>query len=191
MNSFVNSLLNEITPTEIITLWFSEAGKKFWYNATSEMDKELREKYSDIFHAAMRDRLEQWQDTPEGSLALVIVLDQFPLNMYRGEAESYSGEARSREVAAAAIARGFDEALIDEQKAFLYLPYMHSENLDDQDRAIELFTQAGLMENLKWAEHHREIVRRFGRFPHRNDMLGRKFTPEEEDYMKTEQAFHG
>lgn len=183
--------MNATTPTEIITLWFSEPGKKYWYNSTPEMDEELRGKYSDLFHAAMKGELNQWQDTPEGSLALIIVLDQFPLNMYRGNAESFSGESQSREVAAAAIEQGFDNVLTEEQKSFLYLPYMHSESLADQDRSVELFTQAGLTEGLKWAEHHRDIVRRFGRFPHRNDMLVREGTSEEEDYMSSEQAFHG
>lgn len=183
--------MNTITPTEIIALWFSEQGKQYWYNSTPEMDKELREKYSGLFHAAMKGELDQWQDTSEGALAMVIVLDQFPLNMYRGDIESFSGEAKSREVAAAAIGRGFDAALSDEQKSFMYLPYMHSESLADQDRSVELFTQAGLTEGLKWAEHHRDIVRRFGRFPHRNDMLVREGTSEEEDYMSSEQAFHG
>lgn len=183
--------MNEIAPIEIITFWFSERGKPFWYNSTPEMDAELREKYSDLFHAAMKDELAPWQDTPEGALALIIVLDQFPLNMYRGQAESFSGEATSRKVAEAAIAQGFDAQLTDEQKSFMYLPYEHSEELVDQDRSVDLFTQAGITEGLKWAEHHRGIVRRFGRFPHRNDMLGREYTPEEEEYMNTEDAFHG
>jgi peptide-methionine (S)-S-oxide reductase len=181
----------EIMPAEIMDLWFSEAGKQLWFNSTPELDVQLREKYAGLFAAALTDELAAWAETPEGALALVIVLDQLPLNMFRGEALSFAGEAKARAVAAAAIARGFDAQLTDERKAFLYMPFMHSENLADQERSVELFSRAGLTENLKWAEHHRDIVRRFGRFPHRNAILGRPSTAEEADYLNSEQAFHG
>jgi len=183
--------MDEITPEDIIRLWFSPSGKPLWFTATPAMDAELREKYAGLLQAALAGNLDDWRASPQGALALVIVLDQFPLNMFRGTAESFCGEARAREVAAGAIACGFDQDLSDEQKAFLYMPYMHSENLADQDRSVGLFTQAGLKENLTWAEHHRDIVRRFGRFPHRNDMLGRECTPEEAAYLQSEGAFHG
>ena len=130
-------------------------------------------------------------DAPEGALALVICLDQLPLNMFRGQAESFAGEALSRAIAAAAIERGFDQKLDNIQKVFLYMPYMHSEDLADQDRAMALFEQAGLTDNLHWAKHHREIVSRFGRFPHRNAILGRQSTPEELAYLASDEAFKG
>jgi len=175
----------------ILTLWFSERVKPLWYNSTPEFDKELREKYLDTYQAALNGELSIWEETPQGALALVICLDQFPLNMFRNKAESFAGEAPSRQVAAKAIEKGFDQILDDEQKAFLYLPYMHSEELADQDRVLELFSKAGLKDNLKWASHHRNIVKRFGRFPHRNAILGRQSTPEETAYLQSDEAFTG
>jgi len=120
----------------------------------------------------------------------VVLLDQMPLNMFRGQPESFSTEAQSREVAGRAIERGLDQSLPDNQKAFLYLPYMHSEALVDQDRSVELFERAGLRENLRWAKHHRGIVRRFGRFPHRNAILGRESTPDEIEWLASPDSFN-
>ena len=129
--------------------------------------------------------------TADGALALVIVLDQFPLNMYRGEARAFATEALARQVADRALARGYDQELAAVEKAFLYMPFMHSENLMDQDRCVSLYEAAGLEDNLRFARHHREIVRRFGRFPHRNRSLGRSSTAEEEAYLSSKQAFLG
>ncbi len=176
---------------DILTLWFSEHVKPLWYNSTPEFDQELREKYMDTYQAALNGELSIWEETPQGALALVICLDQFPLNMFRNKAEGFAGEAPSREVAARAIEKGFDQSLKGAQKAFLYLPYMHSEELTDQDRVLELFSKAGLEDNLKWANHHRDIVSRFGRFPHRNAILGRQSTPEEIAYLQSDEAFTG
>ena len=122
---------------------------------------------------------------------MVIILDQFPLNMFRGLAESFHGEAKAIEIAKYAIDQSFDDLLTDEQKAFLYLPLMHSENLVDQDLSVTLFEKAGLTENLRFAKHHREIVRRFGRFPHRNRILNRQSTEAELEYLASDEAFHG
>ena len=176
---------------DILALWFSGRVKPLWYNSTPEFDQELREKYLDTYQSALNGELSIWEETPQGALALVICLDQFPLNMIRNKAESFAGEAPSRQVAAKAIEKGFDQNLNDEQKAFLYLPYMHSEELADQDRVLELFSKAGMAENLKWANHHRDIVKRFGRFPHRNAILGRQSTPEEIAYLQSDEGFKG
>lgn len=176
---------------ELLTFWFSERVKPLWYNSTPEFDAELREKYLNTYQAALKGELSSWEDSPRGSLALVICLDQLPLNMFRNKPESFAGEEPSRQVAARAIAKDFDQKLDDEQKAFLYLPYMHSEDLADQDRVLDLFASAGLEGNLKWAKHHRGIVERFGRFPHRNKILGRKSTSEEVEYLQSDEAFTG
>lgn len=178
-------------PEAIVDFWFSEEGKPFWFNSTPEMDAWLREQYAPLVEQALAGELDQWQASPQGALALVIILDQFPLNIYRGTAKSFVGEGAARKVADLAIERGLDDGMPDVQKAFMYLPFMHSENLADQDRSVDLYRQAGLTENLKWAEHHRDIVRRFGRFPHRNDMLARECTPDEEAYLASEEGFHG
>lgn len=176
---------------ELLAFWFSDHVKPMWFNSTPEFDDELRDKYLDTYQAALKGDLTDWENSPKGALALVICLDQFPLNMFRGKAEGFEGEAPSIQVAERAIENGFDQELDGAQKAFLYLPFMHSENLVHQDRSVELFSKAGLKDNLHWAKHHREIVRRFGRFPHRNTVLGRESTPEEVAYLQSEEAFHG
>ena len=179
------------TSDEMLSFWFSERVKTLWYNSTPEFDEELRQKYLDTYQAALNGELSAWEDTPQGALALVICLDQFPLNMFRNKVESFVGEAPSRQIAARAIEKGFDQSLGGSQKAFLYLPYMHSEDMADQDRVLELFSKAGLEDNLKWAKHHRGIVVRFGRFPHRNAILGRQSTSEEIAYLQSDEAFTG
>ena len=179
------------SPAEVIDLWFSPETQKLWFASTPAFDAELRERFEATWQAARDGELGHWEDTAASALALVIVLDQFPLNMYRGLPLAFSTEAASRAVAARALARGLDERLDEAQKPFLYLPYMHSEDLADQDRSVELFERAGLTDGLKWARHHREIVRRFGRFPHRNAILGRESTRAELDWLAGEEAFHG
>ena len=180
-----------VSPHDVVSLWFSERVKPLWFNSTPEFDAELREHFGETLRAAGRGELEDWMQSSEGALALVIVLDQFPLNIYRGQPEAFATEAASRRVAAAAIERGFDQAMSDIQRAFLYLPFMHSEEPADQDRSVTLFETAGLTDNVKWAKHHRNIIRRFGRFPHRNAILGRESTPEELAYLNSEEAFKG
>jgi uncharacterized protein (DUF924 family) len=111
--------------------------------------------------------------------------------MFRGRPEAFAADDQARQVALEAIARGFDQPLSGEQKAFLYLPLMHSEKMADQDRAVELYQRAGLEESLKWARHHQDLIRRFGRFPHRNAILDRESTPEEVAYLNSDEAFRG
>ena len=132
-----------------------------------------------------------WKQTPEGSLALAIVLDQFPLNMFRDTPDSFSTEQLAIDVALEAIAGGQDEALPKNRVSFLYMPLMHSESLVHQDLCVERFESAGLKQNLRFAEHHRELIRRFGRFPHRNAILGRESTGDELAYLDSEEAFTG
>lgn len=169
--------------------WFSEAMRPCWFASTPELDRSLRERYEALWQRARAGELNAWADSPEGALALVIVLDQLPLNMFRGRPESFSTEQQAAAIARQAIAAGHDRRLPADQRMFLFMPFMHSENLADQDRAVALFGAAGLP--TRWAEHHREIVRRFGRFPHRNAILGRTSSPEELDYLASPEAFKG
>ncbi len=182
---------NNISWPDPVRFWFSEGVRPLWFRATAEFDAEVRRRFLGTWEAAARGDLADWRTTPLGALALVIVLDQFPLNMFRGQAKSFSTEALSREVSDEAIGRGWDQPLDDDGKSFLYLPWMHSESLADQDRAVELYREAGLADSLRWAEHHREIIRRFGRFPHRNEALGRASTPEEILWLASREAFRG
>ena len=141
--------------------------------------------------AASAGDYDNWQQSSSGSLALVIVLDQFPLNMFRGKKESFKTEKKAIEVAKHAIALKQDLQLDKDKLAFLYLPLMHSENIDDQNYSVKLFEEAGLLENAKFAKHHHDIVQRFGRFPHRNTILGRKSSQAELDYLSSDEAFKG
>lgn len=178
-------------PNEILDFWFSPLVRRLWFDSTPEFDQELKMRFEFMVQAAARGELDTWQRTPEGALALVLLLDQLPLNIYRGQAQSFHLGDQALAVAKAAIAQGFDRTLPHEQLSFLYMPFMHSESLPDQDKSVELFERAGLSANINFARHHRELVRKFGRFPHRNASLGRKSTPEEEAYLHSKGAFLG
>ncbi len=179
------------TIDSILDFWFSDEMTKQWFNSTPELDLKIKLNFEEIYQSAVDGKLDHWQTSPLGCLALILLFDQFPLNMYRGEKQCFATESRSREVAASAINNGFDAELSDQQKIFFYMPYMHSEDLKDQVKGIELYTKAGLKENLRFAKHHHDIVERFGRFPHRNKILGRTNTPEEAAYLSSKQAFRG
>ena len=180
-----------MSPIEIIEFWFSARVRPRWFSSTPRFDEEIAERFGSLWERAARGGLDGWQDTPEGALALVVILDQFPLNMFRGDARSFSTEAAAIAVTKAALVRGLDRRLPPDQRAFLYMPLMHSEVLADQELAVELYDVPGLESNLAFARHHREIVRRFGRFPHRNAPLDRPSTPEERRYLASEEAFKG
>lgn len=180
-----------IGPQQVIDFWFAEAMDKRWFRSTEVLDSEIRERFQRLWQRAASGEFEEWASDAEGALALVIVLDQFPLNMFRDEARSFSTEARAVAVTRDAIAKGLDQQLAGDHKAFLYMPLMHSEDLMHQDQAVRLFEAAGLDSNARFAYHHRELIRRFGRFPHRNKALGRASTPEELGYLASKEAFTG
>jgi len=179
------------SPQSIVDFWFSDAVRPLWFKSTAEFDNQLRDRFGMVWQDAAAGKLDSWAESAEGALALVILLDQIPLNIYRGKARSFSTEAKAREIAERAIDKGWDTTLPDEQKAFLYMPFMHSETLADQDQAVVLYQAAGLEDNLKFAQHHQDIIRRFGRFPHRNEILGRQNSEAEQAYLASDEAFHG
>lgn len=176
---------------DIIEFWFDDEVKKLWFNSNPDFDKKIKDMFEKTYEAGVKGLLTEWEKTAEGSLALVILYDQFPLNMYRGDRKGFETEALSRRVAAAAIENNFDQEMSLSQRGFLYVPFMHSENLDDQQTSVDLFEAAGLVENLRFAKHHQNIVKKYGRFPHRNLILGRKNTDEELEYLNSDEAFHG
>ena len=180
-----------MTPGDVLDYWFEPAHRRAWFRSTPELDRDLRARFEAHWVAARDGRLVAWEDDPQGALALAILLDQLPLNMFRGQARSFSTGQQALQVARAAIGRGFDAGFDAPRKTFLYLPFMHSESLADQDRSVALFAAAGLPDNLRWARHHRAIIRRFGRFPHRNRMLGRASTPEEIAWLASIEGFKG
>jgi uncharacterized protein (DUF924 family) len=171
-----------VTPADILAFW-RDAGPKRWYTPDEAFDAEVRRRFLGLWHKAAAGELSSWETSDDGALALVIVLDQFPRNMFRSDARTYASDAEAREVAHRAIDRGVDARIDGALREFLYLPFMHSEHLADQLRCIELQHAAGHTESLKWAEHHADIIRRFGRFPHRNRLLGRATTPEEQAFL--------
>ncbi len=144
---------------------------------------EIRERFFDTYEAAAAGKLSDWEQSAQGALALLILLDQFPRNMFRGDARAFATDPLARAIAAGAIVRGFDSQVPNELRGFFYLPFEHSEDLADQERGIAFNKAIGDAENLKWAEIHADIIRRFGRFPHRNAVLGRTTTPEEQAFL--------
>ena len=171
-----------ITPADILAFW-REAGYDRWYNKDDAFDAEVRHRYLDLWQKAGAGELSAWEMSDDGALALTIVLDQFPRNMFRGEARAFSTDAMARDVAARAMARGVDTRIDPVLVEFLHLPFMHSEHLADQLRCVELSRSAPNPDNLRYAEEHAEIIRRFGRFPHRNRVLGRAMTAEEQAFL--------
>lgn len=180
-----------ITPDSIINFWYSDRIKSQWFNSTKELDQEIKDNYEHVWKNAIRGEYKHWKKNAEGCLALAIIFDQFPLNMFRGDVESFSTEGMAVKVAKNSVKNGFDDKLNKNQVAFLYMPLMHSENIEDQNLSVSLFEKAGLADNLKFAKHHRDIVKQFGRFPHRNKILQRQSSQDEIDYLNSEQAFTG
>jgi uncharacterized protein (DUF924 family) len=169
----------------ILEFWFAPANKPFWFKKEPAFDDEIRRRFEAVHEQAAAGRFAAWQNTPEGALALCLCLDQFPRNLYRGTPRAFATDAKARAVADWAVDRGFDlHFKSDDERTFIYLPFEHSEEIDDQHRAVELFrTRCSDPDLLRYAVLHRDVIERFGRFPHRNPILGRRSTPEEEDYL--------
>lgn len=180
-----------MSPQSLNDFWFDPEHEKLWFRSTVQFDQQILAQFETLWLAARSGQLSHWAQTAEGALALVILLDQMPLNMYRGQPASFATEKLSLAVAGSAVSRHLDQQLPDKGKAFLYMPFMHSEDLADQDRSVEFYEAAGMSDNLRFARHHRDIVRRFGRFPHRNAILGRRSTPEEDAWLASGKAFLG
>jgi uncharacterized protein (DUF924 family) len=165
----------------VIDFW-REAGPALWFAKDAEFDRRFRDRFIALHERAAAGALENWAATADGALALLILLDQFPRNAFRGTPRMYATDGLARRIAAGAVAVGYERAVAAELRVFVYLPFAHSENLGDQDRSVELCRALGA-DILAHAEHHRGIVRRFGRFPHRNPILGRVMTAEEQRFL--------
>ena len=169
------------SPETILTFW-REAGPDKWFTCDDAFDADIREKFLATYEAAAAGKLAAWEATAEGALALAIVLDQLPRNMFRGQARGYATDPLARQVANRALKCGYDQDVAAAERRFFFLPFMHSEDMADQRRCVALYREAG-DDDLKYAERHADIIRRFGRFPHRNVMLGRTTTAEEQAYL--------
>ncbi|MDZ4867439.1 MAG: DUF924 family protein [Alphaproteobacteria bacterium] len=166
---------------EVLAFW-RDAGPKLWFARDEAFDTRFRERFLALHERAARDELSAWTKTADGALALILLLDQFPRNSFRGTARMFATDALARRVASAMIDRGQDQEIDTTLRAFVYLPFEHSEDLADQDRSVELCRTLDA-ETAKWADLHRDIIRRFGRFPHRNKILGRAITPDEQAFI--------
>jgi uncharacterized protein (DUF924 family) len=178
----------------LLGFWFAEGPdtfRKAWFEKDEAFDAECRSGYGALVVPAREGALDGWAETPEGALALVLLLDQFPRNLFRGSAEAFASDAHARQVARhAVLARRFDMALSNTARTFLYLPFEHGEAMEDQDLSVALFE--GLRDDpahampggaIDYAWRHRTVIRRFGRFPHRNAALGRESTPAEQAWL--------
>ena len=183
------------TPDDVLDFWFGRPGsadygtsRKIWFEKNDDFDAEIQGRFGEAVENALLGGFTDWETTPADCLALIILLDQFPRNLYRGTAQAFAGDARALELANTAMDAGFDEALLPVQRIFLYLPFEHSETMADQARSVELLTavsaQTGNPDWEAYAIADRDIIARFGRFPHRNTALGRKTTPEEAEFLK-------
>jgi uncharacterized protein (DUF924 family) len=170
-----------IEASEVVDFW-REAGAELWGAKDAEFDRRFRERFLSLHEAAARGELAHWLATPCGALALLVLLDQFPRNAFRGTPRMYDCDRLAREIATAAINGGHDAAVETQLQIFFYLPFAHSEDLADQERSVAFSRRLG-QPILSYAERHRAIVRRFGRFPHRNPILGRAMTQEEQRFL--------
>ena len=180
-------------PSEVLDFWFGTLdargkSRAEWFRKDAAFDGAIRERFGATHAAAAQHRLDPWRASAEGVLALVLVLDQFSRNLYRADGRAFAQDAYARECAEEAIERGDDLGMLPVERQFLYLPFEHSERLADQERALELFGTLEAFEQtrglLEWARRHHAVVARFGRFPHRNALLGRASTPEEAAFLQ-------
>lgn len=177
----------ENTKSTILDFWFNETAPQQWFQSSADFDNTIRSRFADTYEAAKKGSFKGWQKDADGSLALCLVLDQFPRNMFRGQPKAFATDNMALDVAKAAIEQGYDQVLSPVKRRFLYLPFMHSEDLAVQKRSVELY-EAMKQDDPVGYEHalrHLREIETFGRFPYRNDALGRQTTPEEQDYLNT------
>lgn len=172
---------NRIDAEAVVQFW-EEAGPGRWFAKDETFDRQFRERFKQEYALAASGMLKAWEQTPRGALALILLLDQYPRNSFRGSPEMYATDVAARAAADRAIAAGHDRQIGPALRRFVYLPFGHSELFADQERSVALAKTVG-EDDVRHAEHHRDIIRRFGRFPHRNPILGRTMRPEEQKYL--------
>ena len=176
-----------MTPEKVLSFWLDETDPKQWYNSSKSLDNAILQEFYPTWVSIMDGKFGMWLTYPSGSLAYILVLDQFSRNMFRGTSKAFSSDLIALAAAKQAIKHKFDLAIDEPGRQFFYLPLMHSESLQDQERCIRLMHERMPLEgmnNLLHARAHREVIRKFGRFPTRNEALSRKNTAHEADYMK-------
>lgn len=171
-------LMDDGWTTEVRDFWFSLTSEQ-WWKGSDELDAEIRERFLDLWEEQRQRPVADFLSSPEEALAAVILFDQFPRNMHRGHADQFSTDTLALSIAKGALDRGLEQQLQPQERGFLYMPFQHSEEMDDQNRSILLFSALGDPEQLRFARLHHDVIERFGRFPHRNEMLGRAPRPDE------------
>ncbi|MBD2015052.1 DUF924 domain-containing protein [Microcoleus sp. FACHB-53] len=180
---------------EILDFWFGQpdaAGygksRKIWFIKNPEFDEEVRSRFFPTYQQAAAGELDSWKASPQACLALIILLDQFPRNLFRGQPQAFATDSQALAYAKHAVANDFDKELLPIQRQFIYLPFEHSENLTHQHQCLELFStlkdEPECVSSVDYAHRHFKVIERFGRFPHRNEILGRESTPEEAEFLK-------
>ncbi len=169
---------------DVLYFWFVENGPKQWWQKSADFDALISRKFKGTYNRAIKGELSAWRKTDRGRLAEIIVLDQFARNMFRGTPRAFAADTLALVLAQEAVFLGVGERLASEMKAFLYMPYMHSESADIHVEAVELFSSGGVENNLDFELRHKAIIDRFGRYPHRNAILGRKTTKEEFEFLQ-------
>jgi uncharacterized protein (DUF924 family) len=186
--------LKETSAADVIAFWFGPRARPLWFARNHDFDAEIRERFGGLAAEACAGKFASWESTAETALALILLVDQFPRNMHRTSPAAFAADPLCRGIAARAIERGFDLALPWDRRFFFYLPFEHSEQSSDQDRSVALFRawvdgappdrRADAEDQFHYVLRHQEIIRRFGRFPHRNAVLGRPMTVEEEAFLR-------
>jgi len=169
---------------DVLTFWFKEVEQSQWWKKDDRFDRMIAERFADIHAKAARCELFDWRDSAEGRLAEIIVLDQFSRNMFRGKPLAFGQDQMALILAQEAVSLGMDKTLPPLERGFIYLPFMHSESLKIHEIAEQLYRQHGVQSGLEWELKHKAIIARFGRYPHRNDILGRESTSEERTFLK-------
>ena len=173
-----------MTADAVLRFWFEETDPRRWWEADAAFDALVRERFGELQYAASRAELHAWRTNAAGRLAEILVLDQFSRNIHRGAAAAFACDGMALVLAQEAVARQLDAALPINQRAFLYMPYMHSESLAIHEHAVQLFSRPGLESNLEFELKHKRILERFGRYPHRNRILERESTPAESEFLE-------
>ena len=181
---FIKGNYMTVTYQDVLEFWFDELTPKDWFTGGEEIDALIEIRFSDLHQSAAQGELFEWRQNAQGRLAEIIVLDQLSRNIGRNSPAAFSADPMALALAQEAVAGGFDHQLNEQQKSFLYMPYMHSESLLVHEQAVELFSQTGLEHNLDFEFKHKVIIERFGRYPHRNEVLGRTSTPEEVEFLQ-------
>lgn len=181
-------LTHPIEIAKVLKFWFEDTKPEQQFGKDPAFDQRVRERFLELHAKIHAGESKIWRDSPQGRLAEIIVLDQFSRNMFRGTPEAFASDALALDLAKKAVAAGDDQRLPIEQRNFIYMPYMHSESPEDHEAALKLFAQKGLEQALKFEVLHKKIIDQFGRYPHRNQILGRISTPEEIEFLKKENS---